>query len=204
MDKILSDVDSESLKKVINLLADCTDEYLFIYNLSTDSFSISSKLVSQFNFPGNSFDHASLVLKNVICTEDIPRFFKEGEKLLSGRSVEHSIEYRLMDKGNNIVWLSSRGRVVIDGKTNQRLLVGRVSLIGQRMLGDNLTGFVTDLQLADDYRNAVDAQGKVSGFLMKLDIDNLSTINEQYGMAAGDSILKALADCCRRVVAPEI
>src|SRR5574344_1003938 len=204
MNKDLSGINPEQLKQVIDLLGECADEYLFIFNLSTDYFTLTSRLYSQFNLPGDSFEHASLVLRNIICTEDIPRFYKEGEKLISGKSVEHSLEYRLIDKNNNIVWLSSRGRVIIDEKRNQRLLIGRISLIGQRMLGDNLTGFVTDLQLVDDYRNAVSTRGKVSGFLMKLDIDNLSNINEQYGMAAGDRILKALAECCRRVVTPEI
>jgi diguanylate cyclase (GGDEF)-like protein len=196
----LSGIEPEQLKKIIGLLSDCTDEYLFIYNLSIDRFSIASSLVTQFNLPSTSFEHASLVLKNIISTEDIPRFNKECEKLMSGQSFDHSIEYRIIDKNKNIIWLSSRGRVMIDTERNERLLIGRIMFIGQRMIGDNLTGLVTDVQLATDYRSALANDKTVSGYLMKIDIDNLGSVNEQYGNNAGDSVLKSLADCCRRVL----
>jgi len=196
----LSGIDPEQLKKSIVLLSECTDTYLFTYNLSSDYFAIASSMVGQFDFPSSSFANASIVLRNVIAPEDIGRFYKEGEKLLSGHSTEHFIEYRLIDKKKNIVWVSSRGRVVLDETRNQRVLIGRVTLIGQHMVGDNLTGFITDMQLADDFRCAHLETDKVSGYFMKLDVDNLGTVNEQYGMSVGDSVLKTLADCCRRTI----
>ena len=200
MESEFSDMSSDQLKKVIDILGECTDTYLFIYNLSKNHFSITSKLVSRFTLPGCSFDNASVVLRSIICAEDIVRFNTESKKLLSGQSLDHTIEYRIIDNKNNIVCVSSRGHIVADNKNSERLLVGRVELIGQKMIGDNLTGLITDLQLIADFRNAVSRKGFVSGFLMKLDIDNLGAVNEQYGMDAGDKELKILADCCRRVV----
>jgi diguanylate cyclase (GGDEF)-like protein len=198
-----SDIDAEQLKRIIDILGDCTDTYLFIYNLTKNHFSITSKLVAEFKLPGSSFDDASTVLRNIICSEDTGRFNKEAEKILSGKTLDHTIEYRLLNNKNNIVWVSSRGRIINDETNGDRLLVGRVELIGQKTIGDNLTGLITDLQLVADFRNARSINGTVSGFLMKLDIDNLGVVNEQYGIAAGDNELKVLADCCRRIVEPD-
>lgn len=202
MEDTLEGISPEQLNKIIELLGECTDAFLFIYDITTNHFAISSKLVSQFNLPGNNFDDASTVLRRIISEEDIPRFNKEAEKLLSGRSAEHSIDYRLIDKDRNIVWVSSKGHVMTNKADNHKLLVGRVTLIGQKKLGDNLTGFITDLQLVTDFKKVQTSLGKVSGFLMKIDIDNLGSINEQYGTTAGDNEIRLLADCCRRVLEP--
>ena len=199
MDYQFSDEDVSEIKKNINLLNDLADTNIFILNITKDQLLISKNLSMQYNLSGCTVDNALSEIKKLIIPEDLAHFEKECEKLSNRENTEHNIEYRVFNKKKDVVLLNSHGKIIIDSDTNEKLLVGRLEFVGNSIISDNLTGLVSDVQLKNDFLNTQTKDKTVSGFFLKIDIDNLGAANEQYGSAYGDKEITMLAECCKRV-----
>ena len=61
---------------------------------------------------------------------------------------------------------------------------------------DSLTGLLNRRRFAQELKKAwALANRKVSAYIMTLDVDGFKQINDHHGHAAGDQILRAIADC---------
>ncbi|MFA6937772.1 MAG: EAL domain-containing protein [Treponema sp.] len=199
MDYKFSEEDISEIKKNINLLNDLADTNVFVLNITKDQLLISKQLSAQFNLLDSPVENALSKIKNLIIPEDREHFEEECVKLAKCEKEEHSIEYRVFNKKQDVELLSSHGKIITDADTNEKLLVGRLEFIGNSILNDNLTDLISDVQLENDFLNIQTKDKTVSGFFLKIDIDNLGAVNEQYGNAYGDKEIKMLAECCKRV-----
>lgn len=184
------------LEEVISHLNECTDAYLFIFDLHADTYYISPYALKTFDLPAAKFANASETILRIVYPDDKAVLATDLEQIRLGTKDVHSLEYRWVNKNGKPIWISCRGKML--WAENDELLVGRVSIIDDLDKLDLLTGLPTESQMRTDFNVEWAKQQKVSGFLLKIDIDNLGNINEQYGMRTGDKVIALVAECCRK------
>ncbi len=194
-------VGRDEFEVIMEVFARCTDDYMFLFDLDKDEYIISEQILDKFDLPGNHFFHAGAVLQNVIYPEDMPELAEDLDKLKSGKSEEHNLEYRWVDREGKIVWISCRGVVIQDSTQEQKttILIGRITEIGSKRKADNVTGLFAERQLILDFEKFKKDGKYQNGVLLRIGVDNFKEINERYGIETGDAVLKMIAQCMELV-----
>ena len=185
--------------EVLRFLSDSTDDYLFSWNFQED----------RIYFPGPIWKrYAIMEPGKTICTmedwcrvvyeKDLPVLLVEFDRLRRGEKKKHNMEYRLVDREGNRVWISCRGQCQLDKQGRPIRMIGRISdtvLAGEV---DALTGSFTAARLPKDIKE-IQAGGKPC-FLVLLGIDNLKNINIRHGRDFGNKLLQTVADTLEKCV----
>lgn len=186
------------LEGIVDLLNQCTDSYVFIFDLDKDEFFTSEQSLKNFEFPDTKFGSAMEVLSKIIIPEDISLSKSEIDSIKNSQKDELYLECRWENKNHNPVWVNCRGKI-IPSTEKRRILLGTLEIINETDTSDIHTGLYSEAQMKTDFNHALSRDQSVSGFILKIDIDNIGIINEQYGVATGDSVVKKVAACCRKV-----
>ncbi len=129
------------------------------------------------------------------------------EAHVQGLTPTMETEFRIRHKQGHWVWMHSRGRVVERGAEGQplrvvglRMNISRRKEFEQRLEvlahTDPLTGVCNRrrfLELADDELSRALRHGQPVALLM-MDLDHFKAINDRFGHAGGDSVLRAFVD----------
>lgn len=198
MDYNFENFGMNQIENIVSLLNQCTDSYIFIFDLDNDLLSISSRAKSSFDFSCDKFSGATEKLVSLTYPEDVSLFSINIDALKSGQHEEMNLECRWKSRSGNPVWISFRGKIIPSAE-KKRVLLGSIEILHETDKSDASTGLFSETQLKSDFSLVREREGKVSGFILKIDIDNISVINEQYGVATGDSVVKKVAACCRKV-----
>ena len=195
----MENLETRQLEGLVTILNQCTDSFLFVFDLSKDTYFISSYARNIFNFPEEKIENATQEIMKIVYSEDQPSLRADLDLLKTGKKTEHNLDYRWVNKNGKPVWIRCRGRLLPNDNDESRILVGEVSIVTDEGKTDLLTGLATESQLRIDFGSVWTKKQNVSGFLLKIDIDNLGAINEQYGVMTGDVIVSKVGDCCRKV-----
>ena len=199
--KSINLIDKEEFEVIMEVFAKCTDDYLFLFDLDKDEYSISERAVEKFDLPGSHFANAEVILEKIVYPEDMPGLTQDLERLKNGESEDHNLEYRWIDRKGKSVWISCRGVVIEDGTKEQKtkILIGRVTEIGSKRKADNVTGLFAERQLQIDFKRIRKKGLQKEGVILRIGVDNFKEINERYGMDTGDAVLKMIAECMEQV-----
>lgn len=192
------DVDIKQLENVISAFNECSDSFAFIYDLTEDTYFISEYACKFFNFSSPKFSNASQTIIDMTYVDDKAMLRSELDLLRSGQKDGHNLEYRWVNKNGKPVWINCRGKIHTHS-SGHSLLLGYVSIVDEMDKTDILTGLPTEVQLHNDFASVWTKDLCLSGFVLKIDIDNIAFINEEYGVNTGDLILSKVGDCCRKV-----
>ena len=195
----LENLETRQLEGIINILNQCTDAFLFVFNLTQDTYFISPYARNIFDFPDEKLTNASHALMKIVYQEDQASLFTDLDLIKSGKKNEHNLDYRWVNKNGKAIWIRCRGKLLPNDIKKEMILIGEVSIITDEDKTDLLTGLATESQLRIDFSTVWTKKQQVSGFILKIDIDNLGSINEQYGVMTGDVVLSKVGDCCRKV-----
>ena len=55
-------INKSQLEEIVSLLNQCTDAYVFVYDLTEDTYSISEESLKLFNFPSSHFSNATATI----------------------------------------------------------------------------------------------------------------------------------------------
>ena len=182
MQESLGNLDFEHLHQIFTLLGRSTDDYLYIYDLEQDQYTISETAIEQFALESTQFFHATEVLKGVCHPDDWPMLEENIQGIKDRTLPEHNIEYRWMGKKGYPIWISCRGQVILNNEGQVRYLVGRIAELGRKNTIDNVTGLYREVKLRSDLLN-LKAIEKMNGFLLQIGIDNFREINDKIGRA---------------------
>lgn len=183
---------AEKYVEFLSVMDDCTDSYMFIYNLTDDEYLVSEKALDTFLMESNSFSNATETIGKCVYPPDLHIFTTDIAKLRSGELKGHNIEYRWLDKEGNPIWIACKGKVVEeDGK---KMLVGSVTEVGKKNKYDNNTSLLRESSLERDY-TALCKVNDLTGFILLIGVDNFKKINEKYGTHKGDKVLADVAKC---------
>lgn len=197
----LENLETRQLEGIVTILNQCTDSFLFIFDLSKDTFFISPFARNIFDFPEEKLENATREIMKIVYPEDQASLRVDLDLLKTGKRADHNLDYRWVNRNGKPIWIRSRGRILPTDSEERRILIGEVSIVTEEDRTDLLTGLATESQLRIDYSSVWTKKQSVSGFILKIDIDNLGAINEQYGVMTGDVIISKVGDCCRKVCA---
>ena len=184
------DADIEDWKNFLSFIDECTDDYIYIYDLSNDHAIYSKRVTDTFALECAEFENAGMRLKDVIYPDDYEAVFNNISDLQNGIIKKHDMEYRWRSKKNGYVWISCRG--VLVRKNNINYMIGRVAEIGKKNRYDNITGLYTESVFEEEYNSRIRNETH-TGYGMLIGIDNFKEINEKYGSQAGDEVLSMLS-----------
>ena len=184
----------EQIRSVIEILQQSSDTYMFILDLTVDTYMVAEKATKRFPFHSIVIEDCSETLKSVIYPADYEMLSVDLEKCRSGEKDTHALEYRWLDRMGRVVWISCRGTVVT-GAEGHRLLIGTVSEMGKKAKADNITGLRREARLRLNMESTLRDNPESIRYLMRIGIDNFKEINEKEGVEAGDEVLRELAEC---------
>lgn len=184
----------EQIRSVIEILQQSSDAYMFILDLTVDTYMVAEKATKRFPFHSIVIEDCSETLKSVIYPADYEMLSADLEKCRSGEKDTHALEYRWLDRMGRVVWISCRGTVVT-GAEGHRLLIGTVSEMGKKAKADNITGLRREARLRLNMESTLRDNPESIRYLMRVGIDNFKEINEKEGVEAGDEVLRELAEC---------
>ena len=200
LDSVLN-MSKKQIEDAIRILNPCMNDYLYVFDLKEDYYVISKHATERFILPSDKFYNATKKHEDFVYPEDISMLCKEIKLIKEGKKKFHDMKYRWLDKHNNPVWINCRGSVLFDENTQPHYLVGCINEIGVKPEADNVSGLLGEYAL-DRYIKDTCTDNIPDGFIIRMSIDNFSTINADFGMSYGDFILKRTAECILESIKP--
>ncbi|MYL23124.1 diguanylate cyclase [Halomonas alkaliantarctica] len=179
------------------------------WNLKTDACYTNQRLRKNVGFDADD-DTAPQTLSGWMARthpEDIGAVNEALKRHLEGEEKRYEIEYRLKHKQGHWVWVFESGHVVSrDSNGHPERMVGILQDISSRKemeeqlrtlaMRDPLTGLFNRrsfMETMDSEYGRVKRHDDYHTSILMLDIDHFKQVNDTYGHAAGDEILKHFA-----------
>lgn len=194
--------DLKAYEDVFTLIDECTDNYVFVYDLENDLFHISKSALDTFTLEEEHIKLASSALKPLVYPKDWDRLAADIRAVRNQEKAQHNLEYRLITKDDEIIWVSGKSRTFFNENGEPFMLIGCISEIGKHNKYDNITSLYCEDVLKERYALAKIAEPQpVTGTILLIGIDNFREINEKYGTKMGNILLagvaEAIAVCCK-------
>ena len=180
---------------LFQIITECMDDYLYIFDLQNNSFEISQSAVKRFHISENVLTDAANEVMKVVYEEDREMLAKHLADICEGRENVHNLHYRWLDKEGMPVWINCRGIVINDQQGKAEYLIGCLNETGNKRRADNVTGLLGGPEFLDYLRAQKDPITK--GFFMHIGIDDFGAINSSRGADYGNYILKSVAGCMK-------
>ena len=187
-------------ENVLKVLSECTDDYIYIYDLKNDFYRLSPEALVFYDLPAHRFDNASEHILNIVHPDDKAMLVEDLGAIQEGKSVTHNLEYRWIDKNGKPTWISCRGKVFDTGNPDDLIIIGRIHRLGMKRKADDLTGFLTENQLKINYAKFIEENPNYEGAFMVIGVDNLKSINQKFGIAGGDVAIEFVGESIRSCV----
>lgn len=188
--KILDELETGSL---IDLIAPCMDDYLYIIDLKNDTLRTSQSAAERFMLPDKFVDNAIEHLRRLVYEKDRKLFENHKRKIYDGNEKRYNLLCRLMNRKNLPVWINCRGEVINDEAGKPRYIIGCMNETGTTQRADNISGLLGEKEMAAYLYSQ--PKEKLSGYFIQIGIDDFGTINNVHGLVYGNYILKRVAEC---------
>lgn len=188
--KILDEIETGSL---IDLIAPCMDDYLYIIDLQNDTLRTSQSAAERFMLPDKFVNNAIAHLRKLVYERDRKLFENHKRKIYDGNEKRYNLLCRLMNSKNLPVWINCRGEVFNDEAGKPRYIIGCMNETGTTQRADNISGLLGEKEMASYLYSQ--PKEKLSGYFIQIGIDDFGTINNVQGQIYGNYILKRVAEC---------
>ena len=184
------------------LALDAVNDVIYDWDLRTGKVQWSDRWEQRLGF---SFGSDGITIANfneVVHPADREHRFKALEEHLSGRAEYYTVEYRLKTKQGGYFWVLNRGKALLDAQQQPMRIVGsltditemkqRETKIRQLAYSDALTGLANRTRFLEALQEQLQdaAATKRGGSVLFVNIDNFKNINDSFGHACGDDLLK--------------
>ena len=195
INEIVKVFEDRTAKILLEIITECMDDYLYIFDLQNNTFEISQSAVKRFNISSNVLTDATNEVMKVVYEEDRRMLTKHLADICAGKEKVHNLHYRWIDKEGMPVWINCRGIVIEDTEGNAEYLIGCLNETGNKRRADNVTGLLGGPEFLDYLKSQREPISK--GFFMHIGIDDFGVINGSQGADYGNYILKSVADCMK-------
>ncbi len=178
----------------------CMNDYLYVYDISGDTYYISQRALKRFRMPANRFHNVANTISSFTYPDDIALLADDMKKVASGQRSERNLEYRWIGVDGSPVWINVKGRILRSPDGASQLMIGCINEIGQKQKADNVSGLKGESSLQEHLKLLGD-QFKNANFL-RIGIDDFKIINERHGSEYGNFVLRAVADCIKQCLHP--
>jgi len=182
----------DGYKHALDILSQSTDDFLFLHDMTKDTLWFYGNIDKDFAVRESGAETNTIAqVMQVVYAGDRQLLQRDLDALMRGEKDVHNLDYRWVNVRGQIVWVNCRGKVITDGQGKPAARIGRVSQVALRYMYNPLTGLFNQVKMMQKLKEVL--QQKQGGYLLLLDIDDLSVININHGRAYGDALLKELA-----------
>lgn len=200
--KDMSGIITDYFPRMINILAPCMYDYLYMWDFDNDFYCISPEAYERFVIPASEFHEVNKNLMDCVYKGDWEVLLKDVGRIFTEPDFDfHNLQYRWISRDGKLIWINCRGRIIRSEEGRPLYLIGCINEIGKKQKADNVSGLLGETSFRDEIKNGVIA-GK-AGFVLRIGIDNFKEINENMGLDYGDMVLRKTAECINSVCMPE-
>ena len=178
--------------ETLSFLHKSFDDYFYLLDFTTDRIYFFGDIAEKYDVFHESTEYSTVAeWCRIVYPRDLARLVEDLNQVRNGEQLTHSMEYRLLDKGGDLVWISCSGKALCDHEGNVSWMLGRVSDSAWSNRVDELTGTL----LFDTLRAETDKilEEDRTGFFLVIGIDDLKKINMKNGRDFGDEVLCRVA-----------
>ena len=186
-------LDEREAGSVIDLIAPCMDDYLYIIDLKNDTLRISQSAVDRFMLPDKFMNDATKHLRTLVYEKDRKLLENHKRKICDGKEKRYNVLCRLISGKNLPVWINCRGEVINDNEGKPHYIIGCMNETGTRQRADNISGLLGEKEMASYIYSQ--PKEKLAGYFIQIGIDDFGMINNVHGQIYGNYILKRVAEC---------
>jgi len=180
--------------ELFDVMADSSDRtYFFLGDVVGGAGRWSKSAVTFFGLSGEYIDDMNGEWVPKIHPDDRNRYLLDFEKMITGESEEHNVQYRVTNKFGKYIWVECRGRIMKDALGGPGIFAGVLTCLDNRNKYDALTGLYT----AHEFYNR-DISNE-NGYFLLLGIDDFRNIVSSYGYTYADSILVVVAKILEQI-----
>ena len=192
----------QEIKDVLHdykLMVDGASDGLWIYNVSSDRYSVSKKDRERFDFDPNLDSYSLAAWQDLLHPDDEPQALATFVAFMEGTSNVYENTYRLRTRDGSYRWVKSHaiadraadGTIIsiagshsdITSEVEQERLLYRLAYY------DELTELPNRTKLRHDF----DSLKRDGMAFLFIDVDDLSYVNSVMGYDAGDKIIREIA-----------
>lgn len=176
-----------------------TDDYLYIIDMRTDMALVSENMLRDFDLPDRLFEGLIPRWRDLVLERDRPSFDESIDDLLSGKTDEHDLEYQVVNRKGEHVWIVCRGLLMRDDQGEPVLFSGAITNLERKGKVDAITGLYMHekcLQVLDRLL----ARNRMEGGILLLGLDDFSRINSLNDHAFGNGVLRRFAQSTLRLL----
>lgn len=161
--------------------------FVYVTDLKTDLTRWSKRAVDYFGLPGEYIHGTANLWIEKVHPEDREGYLGDLMPVLTGKSTQHSYQYRARTRYGDYVWVECKGSVINDAEGNPSIFAGLMTRLDNHHKYDALTHLLTIYELQkQDFQNT-------DGALMLVGVDGFRNINSQHGIIYGNNLLVWLA-----------
>ena len=197
----------------LSLALESSEQSLFDYDIAADRIHYSARAAAMRGGVAEEQDRTTEEMRAYVHPDDVDEMLNRMKAALRGDATTYEAEFRVSTLAGGWVWLRSRGRVVERDAAGRALrLVGTDVDITRRRAADDelrqraefdaLTGLPNRALFSDRITGAM-ARAARSGHglaLLFIDVDRFKAVNDTHGHAAGDQVLRVVAQRLRSAV----
>lgn len=193
----------EAYLEALQSLSESTDDYLYLWEMNENRNWFFGNISKKYDLMNDGKHYCTIEeWAEKVYPKDLPKVMEDLKMVSQGQKKVHDMEYRLLDKAGDYVWVSCRGTVVEGDEQKQALMIGRVSDTVLRHKVDPLTGMFNLVKMKEDLEKVILTEK--NGFLLILGIDSLKNINIKYGYEMGNQMLKYFGDVLESTVSQNV
>ncbi|MBO5372802.1 MAG: GGDEF and EAL domain-containing protein [Lachnospiraceae bacterium] len=172
--------------------------YVYLCNMKTGVTRWSRNIVEDFGLPGEYLLDAGDIWGEHIHPDDREGYVKDLREVFTGKKDSHEMDYRARNKDGEYVMCTCRGHVIKGREGEADLFMGSIENHG---IMDNVDA-TTNLYNIYEFWKYIQKlkKEKESVTVLMLGLNNFSEINDMYGYAFGNKVLREFGSRIREVV----
>ena len=179
--------------------ADSSDRrYIYINNMDTGVSRWSKRAVEDFGLPGEYMEEAEKIWASLVHPEDREMFQKDIGEVFSGKKREHWLDYRVRNKDGEYVMCTCRGKIVKGNQQHPDMFIGSIENHGIMDNIDSVSNLYNIYQFWNDMVRLRESERQA--IILLVGINNFAGINDAYGYAFGNKVLRHFANVLREVI----
>lgn len=180
-----------------------TDSYIYIINMKTDVALVSPNMNEDFDLGGRLVPELIPIWGKLINPKDFGRYSESIEVMLNGETDIHDVEYQVMNRKGEYVWVGCRGILKRDDDGEPVLFAGVVTNLGSKGKIDYTTGLFTSRECEKAVGRLFDENDEAEGGILLLGLDDFVRINDLNSHIFGDAVLRQFAQSIQQLLPAE-
>ncbi len=191
-------------------IAKLSDSMLFEWDFHKERMYASDNLLAKFDINLNTATLSNGRFLDSLMAQDFADKYKRDINTLLKNQGSYSAEYKLKSKSGADVWVSCKATCISDRLGEPLRVIGVLNDIdnekklevqlSERASVDFLSQLNNRTTFIKKLSTALDRRGPHKIGVMFIDVDDFKFINDRYGHAIGDEVIRFVADTIRKKV----